>query len=283
MEKAVDAFERAALLDPRDPGPYGQLSLTYRMLRRYDAADSASERALAIDGDTLSDEGFRGWNAVYRSGDLGPIAAVLARVKSGSPDYALTLTDRYWLAYLRRDFSAAVEAARSDTTTNWASRNNVVLPRLLYMGMAQERAGRTGPARESYAAVRARVRTLLAKRPDDADLHLALAAAGLGRKDEALSEGRGALELMPVSRDAVTGPEFLVWMAWIDTRVGDKEAAIGLLGRLLDLPAGGIMSRARLRIDPTWDALRKEPAFQTLTRQASPPPPASSSSTTEQD
>jgi serine/threonine-protein kinase len=285
MEKAVDAFERAALLDPRDPGPYVQLSLTYQMLRRYDAADSASERALAIDGDTLSNEDFEGWNAVYRSGDLEPIAAVLARVKPGSPYYALIWQERYWLAYLRRDFGAAVEAARSDTTTDWASSHNVVLPRLLYVGMAQERAGRTGPARESYAAARARVRTLLARRPDDADLHLALAlaAAGLGRKDEALSEGRRALELMPVSRDAVTGPEFLVWMAWIDVQVGDKKAAIGLLGRLLDLPAGGLMSRARLRIDPTWDALRKEPAFQALTRQAPAAPPASSSSTTEPD
>jgi serine/threonine-protein kinase len=129
------------------------------------------------------------------------------------------------------------------------------------------------------------VRTLLARRPDDADLHLALAlaAAGLDRKDEALSEGRRALELMPVSRDAVTGPEFLAWMAVIDVQVGDKQAAIGLLRRLLDLPAGGLMSPARLRIDPTWDALRKEPGFQALTRQSSPAPPVASSSTTEQD
>jgi len=267
MEKSVDAFQRAALLDPRDPGPYGQLALTYQNLRRYDAADSASERALAIDGDTIADEDFRAWNAMFRSGDLEPVATLVARIKPGSPEYALTWQDRYWLAYLRRDFSAAVEAVRSDTTTDWVSSHNVVLPRLLFVGMAQERAGQKGPARESYAAARARVGTLLAKRPDDADLHLALAlaAAGLGRKDEALSEGRRALELMPVSRDAVTGPEFLVWMAWIDVQVGDKEAAIGLLRKLLDLPDGGLMSRARLRIDPFWDALHGEPAFQALT------------------
>ncbi|HKK08620.1 MAG TPA: hypothetical protein VKA44_07030 [Gemmatimonadota bacterium] len=266
MEKAVDAFKRAALLDPRDPGPYAQLALTYQMLRRYDAADSASDRALAIDGDTLQSEFFKAWDAMWRSGDLEPVASVLARVKPGSPEDVNTAADRYWLAYLRRDFDGAVEAARSDTAADWSSSNNVALPRLLYLGMAQKQAGRTGPARASYAAARARVRGLLAKRPDDADLHLALAlaAAGLGRNDEARSEGRRALELMPVSRDAVTGPDFLTWMSWIDTQLGDEEAAIGLLRRLLDLPAGGTLSRGRLRIDPTWDALRDEPGFRAL-------------------
>jgi TolB-like protein/Flp pilus assembly protein TadD len=284
MEKAVAAFRRATLLDPRNLNSLGQLALTYQMLRRYDAADSAGARALAIGYDTVDYRIDRGINEVLRSGDLGPIRAAVSVLEPGSSLYASNVETVFYVAFFGRDFAAAIRVARSDTSTAWTSTGNVALPRLLFVARAQEGAGDSAAARQSYAAARSAVRQDLQRRSDDPDLHLALGLsyAGLGGKDEALKEGQRAAELMPVSRDAVTGPEFLYWNAWIDAQVGEKAKAIAVLRQFLQLPTGGFTSPALLRIDPTWDVLRKEPGFQALTRQTSSPLPVTSSAATEE-
>ena len=93
---------------------------------------------------------------------------------------------------------------------------------------------------------------------------LGFAYAGLGRKPEAIAEGKRAVALMPVTRDALTGPDMLAWQAQLYVRVGQPDQAIALLGRVLSLPTGVIMSSAMLRLDPVWDPLRDDPRFKAL-------------------
>lgn len=141
-------------------------------------------------------------------------------------------------------------------------------------------------------AVASRARSALGAHPDEPELHLALgfAEAGLGHAEEAASEGRRAVELMPVQRDAVTGPGYLTYLARLYAQVGEKRQAIDLLDNLLTMASGAMLSPARLRLDPFWDPLRKEPAFQELLRERGPvptsperaPTPASQASTTSE-
>ncbi len=93
------------------------------------------------------------------------------------------------------------------------------------------------------------MRAALAGQPDDADLHLALAFAdaGLGQKSAAVSEGRKAASLMPVSRDAINGTSILGLLAQLYVRVGDNRHAIEILRQLLAMPAGLIVSLALLK------------------------------------
>jgi tetratricopeptide (TPR) repeat protein len=89
-----------------------------------------------------------------------------------------------------------------------------------------------------------------------------LALAGLGRKNEAISEGKRAVELLPVSKDAVWGPHRLETLAVIYTLTGEQDAAIDQLEYLLSIPAR--FSAEMLRLDPLWDPLRNHPRFKKL-------------------
>ena len=83
-------------------------------------------------------------------------------------------------------------------------------------------------------------------------------------KDRAIEEGKYAIELYPVSKDALQGPYYIDDMARIYALVGDYEEAIDQLEYLMSIPAGGIVSVHSLRLDPIWDPLREHPRYQEL-------------------
>jgi len=104
----------------------------------------------------------------------------------------------------------------------------------------------------------------IALTPRDARMRSALgmALACLGRKDEAVREARLAADITPVSSDAVDGPVFQEGLAIVYTMVGESDAAIDILDRLLAIPSGTSVNM--LKLDPTWSPLRKLPRFQKL-------------------
>jgi hypothetical protein len=91
---------------------------------------------------------------------------------------------------------------------------------------------------------------------------LALAYAQLGRKADALREGARAVEILPVSRDAVDGADLQEDFAYVEMLVGNHDAAIRRLAYLLTIPSD--VSVPMLRADPMWDPLRSNPSFQRL-------------------
>jgi tetratricopeptide (TPR) repeat protein len=101
-------------------------------------------------------------------------------------------------------------------------------------------------------------------RPGDARRHaqLGLAYAGLGRRDEAIEEGRRAKDLLPVTEDAYSGAALADNLAHIFTIVGDNAQAIEEIGSILSVESP--VSIPWLRVDPTWDPLRGDPDFRSL-------------------
>src|SRR5262249_30568886 len=100
--------------------------------------------------------------------------------------------------------------------------------------------------------------------PEKADFHscLGIAYAGLGRKEDAVREGKKAIELQPVSKDAVNGPNWHEYLAQIYAMTGEPDRAIDELEYLLSIPSE--ISVPYLRIDPTWNSLHSHPRFQKL-------------------
>ncbi|MGH7511429.1 MAG: TPR end-of-group domain-containing protein [Gemmatimonadales bacterium] len=100
--------------------------------------------------------------------------------------------------------------------------------------------------------------------PEDAQRHalLGLALAYLGRKEEAVREGRRGVELKPISLDAYTGPYIQLQLARIYLLVGEPEKALDQLEPLLRIPY--YLSPGWLRIDPTFDPVRNNPRFKKL-------------------
>jgi tetratricopeptide (TPR) repeat protein len=100
--------------------------------------------------------------------------------------------------------------------------------------------------------------------PEDAQSHvfLGLSLAYLGRKTEAVREGRRAVELLPIEKDSQNGPYLQHQLARIYLLVGEPEKALDQLEPLLKIPYN--LSPGWLRIDPNFDPLRKNPRFKKL-------------------
>jgi tetratricopeptide (TPR) repeat protein len=129
-------------------------------------------------------------------------------------------------------------------------------------------------ARVAFNAARTEQEKVVRAQPDDftqghALCTLGLIDAALGRKQEALSEGRRAVELLPLTKDAIIGAEILYFYAVICAQVGERDLAIDQLKTLAQIPAAA--SYGDLRLDPYWDPLRGDPRFEKILEEAKQP------------
>src|SRR6266545_2894808 len=97
---------------------------------------------------------------------------------------------------------------------------------------------------------------------------LGLIDAGLGRKDDALREGRRAVELTPPSKDSINGPLIMGFFAVMCAWVEEKDLAIDQLTHAIQLP--GRLSYGQLRLHPIWDPLRGDPRFEKIVASLAP-------------
>jgi serine/threonine protein kinase/tetratricopeptide (TPR) repeat protein len=88
---------------------------------------------------------------------------------------------------------------------------------------------------------------------------LGLSYAALGRCEEAIREGEEAVRMLPISKDAILGPDQVFYLAAIYVRCGKYEEAIDQIETLLSVPY--YVSPGLLRADPIWDPLRSNPRF----------------------
>ncbi len=130
--------------------------------------------------------------------------------------------------------------------------------------------GDTVAARVAFTAARAQQEEAVRARPDDGSVLcvLGLIDAALGRKEEALREGRRAVELLPVAKDALDGPDILYFYAVICAWTGERDLAIEQLQTLAKIPAG--TSYGELRLNPYWDPLRGDPRFEKIVASLAP-------------
>jgi tetratricopeptide (TPR) repeat protein len=97
---------------------------------------------------------------------------------------------------------------------------------------------------------------------------LGLIDAALGRKEEALREGRRAVELLPVEKDAINGPLMVKYLAMIAAWAGDKDLACEQLAIAARGPS--TVSYGQLKLVPDWDPLRGDPRFQEIVASLAP-------------
>jgi len=139
-----------------------------------------------------------------------------------------------------------------------------VTPKGLLIGAALRYMGEEERARPAFQLALELLLSELEARPEDPRVHSALgrAYAGLGREEPAIRHGLQAVELYPVSADALLCADRLWDLAKIYVMIGEDELALDQLALLLSIPSR--YSEAILRLDPTWDPLRDHPRFQAL-------------------
>jgi len=275
---ALTALERAAVLDPRSSSMQDEVASTLSQLRRYTAADAAFDRALAIEPGSRRARLQKAWNLVLAGAPQR--AQRLLRSEAPSADAFSGAVTQFDIARaLRQPDSELAVLAHAPALVNAVMYFGKV-PVTLFRGEAWETKGDTLQARQAYEDARRvleeRVKTVPSDRAGWSALGVAYAC--LGRRADAIRAGQRATDLLPISRDAMYGPEYVARLAEIYARVGEPDSAIVLLRHLLAIPAGNEISVPLLRLDPAWDPLRADPRFRALLQEFSSPASAGGSS-----
>jgi hypothetical protein len=125
-------------------------------------------------------------------------------------------------------------------------------------------------AHAAFAAIRPDQEKVVQEQSDFAPsvCVLALIDAGLGRKEDALSEIRRAVELVPVEKDALNGADMILYSAIVAAWVGEKDLALQNLAKAAQFP--GFLSYGRLKLLPWYDPLRSDPRFEKIVQSLAP-------------
>jgi tetratricopeptide (TPR) repeat protein len=260
---AIHNFERACELDPRNLPYLISLGGTYLLLHDYDQHAKIMDRIVALAPERKPGRILRASVEVFRRADTGPWRAVIEKIltnEPGSEKDPFMAFQRYTLALYDRDWDAAERAApllSRKYSFEWG------LPQLgpdFWVGVVARLKGDESSALAAFLRARAQQEEEIRAHPDDAGLlaELGLIDAGLGRKEEALNEGRRAMELDP------GGICFAIICAW----TGERELALGQLEALTKTP--GSYTYGNFRLNPMWDPLRGDPRFEKIVASLAP-------------
>jgi serine/threonine protein kinase len=261
-DEAIAEQRRVVELDPRNVHAGWDLATTYMCLRRFPEALATVDRALAW-AQTNRDLGMVSMKAevFLATGDLQAMEPLLANPR-------LDPTPRAVYALFQRRYAEAIEILSKAlaTETDRNARNS----EKLLLGLSQQRSGDVAAARATYEAAAQDLQRQLEKAAPDSfaasrtHAFLGQAYAGLGEAASAIAEGQKAMAIEPTSKDPVDGPVREETMANIYSLLGDADHAVPILKRLLQIPYGGAITPAKLRLDPGWDQIRNDPRFQEL-------------------
>jgi len=270
---AARNFEHASELDPRNVRILISAAAPYLGLREYKQARVAIDRLIALEPNNVSHRLRRGWVDVRERADTGAVHAAFEMILKDNAVWTGNLmSQRFYLALWERDPVAADGALAALTENNTVSRTGgmVKFGRDYVQGLIARMKGDTVAARAAFSAARAQQEEAVRARPDDgaALCVLGLIDAALGRKEEALREGRRAVDLLPLAKNALDGPDVLYSYAVICAWTGERDLAIEQLQTLTKIPAGA--HYGDLRLDPDWDPLRGDPRFEKIVASLAP-------------
>jgi tetratricopeptide (TPR) repeat protein len=212
-----------------------------------------------------------GYVDFWWKGDTGPLKSMLSQVPAGTdPDGSVT-SCRWDVAMIDRDFGEARNVLQKSDLNEVSYTSSGTTPKSFFQGLIELAEGKQAEAQKLFELARPSFEKAVEEAPSSADRHANLGwfYAFAGRKDEAIREGRQAVELKPESKDAVDGAIMNCYRALIYARVGEKELAIPLIERLLKTPGAVDSVDYSITVNDLkhrweWDPIRSDPRFQKL-------------------
>jgi serine/threonine-protein kinase len=263
FDKSIRSQQEAIGLDPRSPRTMAELAVNLIYTRRYEESDRVLDRALTIAPDLLVASVFKALLHQAWKGETDLARAVL-RDSRGRLDPRGRLGQQGWVVHLLEHNPAEALPLLDSVESDSIDITVAVYPKAFFYAVAHEALGDAARARKEYEAARVMLEAEAEKysyRPFQRTV-LARTYAGLGRKEDALREARRAVEALPISKDAVDGSWLEIYLAAVEARVGETDAAIQRIRHLLSIPSW--LSPATLRIEARWAPLRADPRFRRL-------------------
>jgi TolB-like protein len=261
-------LQKASALDPRNGEVAFRLEQIYFEMRRYSELEQFI-RKKAPPGGALEDP-FN-WLARTKLAQGDPVAAQ-SLLEQVPPEYSpgWGIWDvRFKAALYLRDYDAvnrviaATPAGETDEAfggpSGWAE------------GLVARARGDKQKAMAAFVAARGKRQAASGDKPKDAPYFADIAKldAGLGRKEEAISEARRAVELDPITRDALHGPDWVANLALVYTWTGERDRALEQLEKVATIPRSlGGPTYGDLLLNPCWDELRGDPRFDKIVAAA---------------
>ncbi|HEX3619849.1 MAG TPA: hypothetical protein VHU16_05715, partial [Candidatus Udaeobacter sp.] len=269
--QALAAYRHAEEIDPRNSITLYDTSQTYFGLRDWRTAAERMDRVLALFPDSFNVRIQRAYVEFFWKGSTAPIKAALQSLPPNlDPDGVVTFA-RWDLSLMDRDTDAAEKALANSPLDTITSQTGVPLPKSYLQACVFLVRGDTAKAQTEFEVARPAIEKLVAESPQSGTrrAQLGLLYAFLGRKEDALREGKRAMELIPITHDIVEGAVVEAFYATICARTGATDEAISRIERLLTTPFAvdyddASITLSDLRTRWEWDPLRKDPRFQKI-------------------
>ena len=273
-EEALATYERMEKLDPQNPNIIRNVVFTNTSMRRWPQAAQAAARFRAVAPDSVVAKIQSGYVEFMWKGDTDALPRWLAAIPPGNDPDGVVTCGLWEGAMLKRDFAGAANVLTKSPTQEISYLTGGLQPKSFLLGITAVARKDQPSAEKNFAAAAPEFEKAVQEAADAADRHanLGLLYAFMGRRDEAIREGRLAVELKPLSKDANDGAIMLCYLALIYARVGENDQAIPLIERLLKTP-GAVdsvdysITLNDLKYRWEWDSLRKNPRFNKLLAQ----------------
>jgi TolB-like protein/Tfp pilus assembly protein PilF len=266
----LELLKKSQAVDPGNANVASEIAFTYAFVHDWRPAAQMYDRVIALAPDSANFKIARAYIDLYESGTTEPLKAALARMPAGVDPSGLVTRARWDVAMLDRDYDAADRTMASYALDVFQS-DGMPMPKSFFRGCTALARGDAGTAQTQFATALPTFELAVQQAPGTGLRHanLGLLYSFMGRKEDAIREGRRAVELEPEAKDAVNAPWMNGFLAMIYARTGELDSALPLLEHGLASPfpvdnTNCCITYNDLRKRWQWDLVRNDPRFQKL-------------------
>jgi TolB-like protein/tRNA A-37 threonylcarbamoyl transferase component Bud32/Flp pilus assembly protein TadD len=270
-EKSLEEMTQALELSPRDFSVLQQIALTYEALGRYKEMAATLDRVLAISPKDIPSQVRRALVDLEGRADPKAFHTAVDAILAEDENASLCFVNPWLFLILRATDPVAAQRAFFNVTECGCFDENVPFPSGWCEGQLAKFRGDESATRAAFNSARNEIAQTVHAQPNFAAALCALGVidAVLGNKEDAIREGKRAVELTPVTKNAIEGATLVRYLAVIYAWSGDKDQAIRTLAETTTLP-GSHVSYGYLRLHPLWDPLRGDPRFEAIVSSLAP-------------
>jgi TolB-like protein len=272
-DKAIQDCTEAIARDPRNLESIAAFGDTLFMLRQFSRSEQQYDRLIELLPDQPMIKVQKASMVMERTGDQSVLSLALAAVPASMTDDVGVLWWRLRLALDRHDWRTAeqlIEKLGGGEDDGYFGRSGMPVPSGCYSIQLARFRGDDLRTNSAFTETREQLNQMVQKSPANALLlcKLGLVDALLNNKELAISEGKRAVEMLPISKDAVDGPDVAASLAMVYTWTNEPDLAFEMLWSLAKTPNG--IFYGDLKTSAYMDPLRKDPRFDKLLAELAP-------------